>query len=233
MSAPTAPIPRRFDAVLFDFHQTLTRVPDKSIWMSNARQRITDGPNRVEDPHQALFLADLWRHAQKIDPDGLRDLSSKDHRRVAVRTMTELGGFEPELATALYDELPHAIQPFDEALTVLQQLTKEGVLLGVVSNIGFDVRPILDRANILNLLQVVVLSYEVGLIKPDPAIFQHALESLDVSAQRTLMVGDSWNDDGGAAQLGISTLILPPTPGPRHGLESILHLVIPNVSHSS
>lgn len=232
-ASAAAPVSRRFDAVLFDFHQTLTRVPDKTVWVSNARKRISREANADEDSHHALFLADLWRHAQKIDPRGLRDLSSKEHRNVAVRTMTELGGIDQALAAALYDDLPDATEAVDEALPVLQQLTTAGVLLGVVSNIGFDIRPILDRANLLDLLHVVVLSYEVGLVKPDPAIFKHAIESLGVSSRRTLMVGDSWHDDAGAAQLGTPTLILPPTLGSQHGLELTLNLVTPNASRTS
>lgn len=159
-----------------------------------------------------------------MDPDGRRDFSSSKHRAVAVRTMTELGGIDAELAAALYEELPGAIEPFDEASSVLQQLSNDGVLLGVVSNIGFDIRPVLAAAGILNLLSAVVLSYEVGLVKPDPAIFSCAIESLGVSPHRTLMVGDSWHDDAGGAQLGIPSLILPPTLGSRHGLEMVLQL---------
>ena len=39
------------------------------------------------------------------------------------------------------------------------------------------------------------------------------------------MVGDSVEDDGGAAHVGMRTLILPRTAGPTHGLEQVLRLV--------
>lgn len=147
-----------------------------------------------------------------------------EHRAVAVKTMTELGGIDDKLAAALYEELPGAIEPFEEAPSVLQQLRDDGVLLGVVSNIGFDIRPVLVAAGILHLLSTVVLSYEVGFVKPDPAIFDYAIDSFGVSPRRTLMVGDNWQDDAGGAQLGIPTLILPPTTGSRHRLEMVLQL---------
>jgi FMN phosphatase YigB (HAD superfamily) len=39
------------------------------------------------------------------------------------------------------------------------------------------------------------------------------------------MVGDNPHDDAGAALLGIRTLLLPRTSGPRHGLDVVLRLV--------
>lgn len=224
MTVVPEPMPLRFEAVLFDFHQTLTRVQDTTGWVYAARTRLAQEPDPVADSKFSLFLSDLWGHARTLDPDGRRDFSSSEHRTVAVRTMMELGGIDGELAAALYEELPGAIKPFDEVSSVLQQLRDDDVLLGVVSNIGFDIRPILAAAGILNLFSAVVLSYEVSLVKPDPAIFSYAIESLGVSPHRTLMVGDSWHDDAGGAQLGIPTLILPPTTGSRHGLEVVLRL---------
>ena len=75
------------------------------------------------------------------------------------------------------------------------------------------------------LLDGVVLSYEVGLVKPDPAIYARALELLGVAGSRTLMVGDSPRDDVGGVPLQIRTLILPRTDGPVHGLGTVLRMV--------
>jgi haloacid dehalogenase superfamily, subfamily IA, variant 3 with third motif having DD or ED/haloacid dehalogenase superfamily, subfamily IA, variant 1 with third motif having Dx(3-4)D or Dx(3-4)E len=70
-----------------------------------------------------------------------------------------------------------------------------------------------------------VLSYEVGAIKPEPAIFRHACAELGVQPTRALMVGDT-TADAGAAQVGCSTLVLPATPpGEPHGLAAILGLL--------
>ena len=69
------------------------------------------------------------------------------------------------------------------------------------------------------------MSYAVGVVKPDPGIFQRSLEVLDLPASEVLMVGDAWRDDAGAAALGVRTLILPRTDDPSHGLELVLRLV--------
>jgi FMN phosphatase YigB (HAD superfamily) len=114
---------------------------------------------------------------------------------------------------------------FDDTLPVLRELKSRGVRIVVLSNIGMNIRDWLARAGVSDVLDGVVLSYEVGLVKPDPAVFAHALTLLDVPGSQTLMVGDSPRDDVGGVALGIRTLILPPTHGPVHGLDAVLRLV--------
>jgi FMN phosphatase YigB (HAD superfamily) len=94
----------------------------------------------------------------------------------------------------------------------------------VLSNIGLDIRPLLDRVGVSALLDGVVLSFEVGLVKPDPAIYARALELLEVPGSHALMVGDSPRDDVGGVSLRIRTLILPRTEGPVHGLGTVLQM---------
>lgn len=60
------------------------------------------------------------------------------------------------------------------------------------------------------LIGGVVLSFEVGLVRLDPAIYACALELLDVPGSHALMVGDGPRDDVGGVPLRIRTLILPP-----------------------
>ena len=86
-----------------------------------------------------------------------------------------------------------------------------------------DLRPILQRAGLA--VDAVVLSYEVGSVKPDRGIFEHALALLGATPDESLMVGDSWRDDAGAAALGIRTLLLPRTTGRTHGLAAVLRLL--------
>jgi HAD superfamily hydrolase (TIGR01549 family) len=108
---------------------------------------------------------------------------------------------------------------------MLRELKARDVRIVVLSNIGLDIRPLLNRAGAGELLDGVVLSYEVGLVKPDPAIYARALELLDVPGPEVPMVGDSPRDDVGGVPLAIRTLILPRTPGPVHGLGAVLQLI--------
>jgi HAD superfamily hydrolase (TIGR01549 family) len=109
---------------------------------------------------------------------------------------------------------------------VLSAVHDRGVRIGLVSNIHFDVRPGLDEQGVGRYFDAFALSFELGVQKPDPAIFEAALEMLDVQPHEALMVGDTPEIDGAAARLGITTLILPrSTTTERQALYGVLRLV--------
>jgi HAD superfamily hydrolase (TIGR01509 family) len=81
-------------------------------------------------------------------------------------------------------------------------------------------------SGLLEHLDAVVLSYEVGAVKPEPAIFVAACEAVGVVPADALMIGDHAAADGGAADAGIRTLLLPMSPaGEDRGLFAVLALV--------
>ncbi len=79
----------------------------------------------------------------------------------------------------------------------------------IVSDFHVDLRPFFADLGLLDLLIGFALSFEVGAVKPDPVMFEHALALVDASPERCLMVGDNPRPDCGAAALGIATLVLP------------------------
>jgi FMN phosphatase YigB (HAD superfamily) len=76
--------------------------------------------------------------------------------------------------------------------------------LGVVSNFYGNLARVCDDAGIHSFFQVLVDSAEVGCTKPDPRIFQRALEALGVPASAATFVGDSLpRDMAGARAVGM------------------------------
>ena len=64
----------------------------------------------------------------------------------------------------------------------------------------------LARTGLANLCSLIVISGEVGVEKPDPAIFRLALDSLNCHPETVLFVGDDPHGDiAGAANLGMQT----------------------------
>jgi FMN phosphatase YigB (HAD superfamily) len=228
MFIDTAPEPIK--GVIFDFHATLVEGGDAGRWIDAALCRVAED-GRTEPDLSAGWIAGLrehldqiWQHAHTIDPRSERDLSQDRHRDVFSRTVALYPGVRPDLIAALYDVMPDQWVPFDDTVPVLRELKSRGVRIVVLSNIGLDIRPLLDRIGVSALLDGVVLSFEVGLVKPDPAIYARALQLLDVPGSHALMVGDSPRDDVGGVPLSIRTLILPRTEGPVHGLGSVLQM---------
>jgi len=226
-SVPPAPPIR---GVVFDFHHTLAHAGDPEVWLREAWTNL----GRDGDPATVLgsdyapataFLDQLWEEARVVDPENERDRDPARHREVFDRVIAAAPGIDLELADALYQIMHRQWDVYDDVLPVLKALREKGVRVAMLSNVGFDLSPTLARTGVGELLDGVVMSYAVGAVKPDPAIFQNALDALGLPASEVLMVGDAWQDDAGAAALGVRTLILPRTDDPSHGLELVVRLV--------
>jgi HAD superfamily hydrolase (TIGR01509 family) len=132
----------------------------------------------------------------------------------------------PGLADALYERLlgPDGWLPYADTEPTLRTLHEAGIRVGVVSNIGFDIRPHFAAWGLDGLVDAFTLSYEVGRCKPDPAIFLRACGMVGADPERTLMVGDT-PADAGAVQAGCAALVLPAAePGRPNGLGATLAL---------
>lgn len=224
--------PQPFEGVLFDFHSTLIDQGAGRDWIERAWRHA----GRSGDLEEALgaeraaeiaaWMDRIWEHARQIDPHSRRDFGPDDHRQVYDDVVKGVPEIDEDFAQALYETMLEPWIPYDDAVPVLRELHAAGVRTAVVSNVGIDIRPVLDRGGLSDLVDAVVLSYEAGVVKPNAAIFERALELIGVAPEKALMVGDSWQDDAGAAQLGVRTLILPRTTGASHGLDLVLRLVV-------
>ena len=90
--------------------------------------------------------------------------------------------------------------PIEGAAECLTALRDHGLRVGVVSNADGRVAAALERAGLADLLEVVVDSGVVGVAKPDPAIFAHALEPLGLEAAQTRYLSDTVAYDVTAAE---------------------------------
>lgn len=227
---------RPVEAVLFDFHGTVAQVEDPVEWVLGAAAAC----GRVLDPILATSLADRLVTAgraggprpSRVPPHlaevyAERDLAPHSHRMayagLAATVTAEMGGF----ADALYERLlrPEGWRAYADTVPVLAALHAAAVPVAVVSNIGFDIRPLGDALGFARYVSSWVLSYEVGCCKPDPAIFRHACRTLGVQPQHALMVGDT-PADAAAVDAGCRVLILPSNPpGAVNGLDAVLRLI--------
>lgn len=104
----------------------------------------------------------------------------------------------------VYDELNGEAFLWDAPVTgaaeCLDRLAGAGVRLGVVSNADGRIASALERAGIADRFEVIVDSAVVGVEKPDPAIFRHALEPLGLDPADTWYLGDTVTYDAAAAE---------------------------------
>jgi HAD superfamily hydrolase (TIGR01549 family) len=120
-------------------------------------------------------------------------LSEKLGREVAVETM--MGAIR--------------FRAFDDAAPALAALHGRGLRLVCVSNWDVSLVEVLEGVGLLGLLDDVVTSAQVGVRKPEVAIFEAALRAAGSEAGGALHVGDTREEDiDGARAAGIRALLL-------------------------
>ncbi|MFH1926223.1 MAG: HAD-IIIA family hydrolase [Chloroflexota bacterium] len=98
---------------------------------------------------------------------------------------------------------------FDDVLPTLNELKKQGLTLGLISNVDQDITTLLDNLGLTALLQVVVTSQDTGFNKPSPEIFQEAVKRAGVRANEALYVGDQYQIDVvGANRAGMKGILI-------------------------
>lgn len=103
-------------------------------------------------------------------------------------------------------------RPGDGVIESLRSLHEAGIQLGIVSNSEGTIRALLTDLGLVDLFQTIVDSWVEGVTKPDPRIFQLALDRLGgMAPSEAVMVGDSYPADVlGARAAGIPAVLLDP-----------------------
>jgi HAD superfamily hydrolase (TIGR01509 family) len=199
---------------MFDFSGTLLRVESTEQWL---RGVLYDSGHDLDDSeitacaHRLEVLGahpggppprEVPRHVSRLWSD--RDLTGEHHRACYTALAREAEPPGAALAEALYERTRHpmAWQPYPDTESTLRELRHRGIPTAVVSNIGWDLRTVFHSHGLARYIDAFVLSYELGVKKPDPQIFQIACDELGLPPATVLMVGDDRNADTGAAALG-------------------------------
>ncbi len=102
---------------------------------------------------------------------------------------------------------------YEDTLAVLQALKANGYRLGLVSNLWpFPVHFLFEQLGLGAYFEHKIYSFEVGQAKPQPEIFERALQLFAVAPEQVMMVGDNHiNDVRAALSAGMqAALILRP-----------------------
>lgn len=142
------------------------------------------------------------------DRAGLEGLRRTCAEIVGAELGPAVTGADPrEVLAALLDALEFTA--FPDVAPALEAWRAEGRRLVVVSNWDVSLHDALARAGLAGLVDGAVASAELGVAKPDPAIFRHALALAGAPASAAVHVGDSLAADvAGARAAGLREAIL-------------------------
>ena len=116
----------------------------------------------------------------------------------------------PDLVDTLVSKdaelLRQQVRLFDDSVPFLAGLRASGMAIALVSNCGDTTRALLDYLGVVPLADAVVLSCEIGSMKPFPDIYRTALEDLGVAAADAVMVDDQPSFCAGAEAVGVRAI---------------------------
>jgi HAD superfamily hydrolase (TIGR01549 family) len=202
-------------AVLFDYSGTLFRLEEDDSWFEGliVDDKLVDGHVQVELMRR--LTAPTGRPVD-MGPEEYhawvnRDLQPHLHHEAYLHVLRE-SGMTDDHAESLYQRVidPDSWTPYPDSAEVLRRLACRDIRTAIVSNIPFDVRPAFTAAG--TKADEYVLSFEVGVVKPNHEIFDIALSRLGVDATEAVMVGDSEEADGAARELGCGFVLVDPLP---------------------
>ena len=115
----------------------------------------------------------------------------------------------------------NGVHLWEDSIPTLRELRARGLRTAIVSNCDHSTRPIVDELGLEREADAVVLSFEVGVAKPDPGIYQAALDALAARPEEAVFVDDQAAYCEGAEAIGIrSFLILRDDADPPEGISA-------------
>jgi putative hydrolase of the HAD superfamily len=189
------------DAVTIDAYGTLVTIRDPVPALRRAL--AARGVDRSQDEVAAAF-AEEARYYVGRSHEGADEASLALLRRDCAEVFLHALGadVEPESFAADYvGALRFA--PLPGVREAVGELAAMGLRLAVVSNWDIALTGYLETLGLREHFTAIVTSAEAGAPKPDPRIFELALERLRTPAARALHIGDAEADELGARAAGM------------------------------
>ncbi len=219
-------------SILFDLGSTLWTSADKATWLSleqtsnlNAVEALLRFTNDKEfSSMESHTLGALLRKAveKRIRFEARQNPGYEpDFVLAAMEALQQLGiskanrALGEDIYEALRIRIPNSRVLFDDTLSTLTALKQRGYILGVVTNRHYGGAPFHEDLQTMGLLDYfeyehMAISADLGIRKPNPDIFMHALNRLNVEPEEAAMVGDSLKADIlGARKLNILAIWKP------------------------
>ena len=185
----TLSIPDR--VVVFDYGEVISRTPSPDV-----RARLVALAGAPADDFGAAYD----RHRDALDHG--RMTPAEYWRALAA----DLGlDWSPAQIHALWvRDFTSWFEVDPEVFGILQDLHDGGTRVAILSNAGFEYGEPFRHSPLGELIESVFISAELGLLKPEPAIYEHVMAELGVDAAHTVFIDNKQVNVDGATALGIT-----------------------------
>ena len=185
--------------IFFDYGLTLLNEPDfNSLRGDQALFRyIIENPNQVSTEEIGAFARRAFLAAEPARTSGF-----EIHEHTLLRLINDSLGLTYSLTIEeqerVFWENASTMEPMPHIEQLLQYLNTSGIRTAVVSNISFSgkaLRRRIDAALPDNHFEFVVASSDYGVRKPNPLIFQVALQKAGIAPEEAWFCGDNFQAD--------------------------------------
>ena len=179
-------------AVFWDVGNVLLRWDPRLLY-----RRVFDDPDEME-----RFLAEVWTPEHNLRCDAGASFAS-----VTAEVIAEHPHYEAQVRAAHERWIETVPGPVDGMEELLTELRDAGVPQYGLTNFSDETFPLVEHHPHFGLLDGVVVSGRLGVVKPDPRIYQAALELAGVPAGSALFVDDSPVNVEGAIAVGMQAFV--------------------------
>jgi putative hydrolase of the HAD superfamily len=182
-------------AVIFDYGEVLSGPPNPQ-----AHQNLLN----IAGVEKELFEEAYWAHRLDYDADILNGQTYWQ----AVARDTE-AHFTPQQIEQLMEQDAAMWMDLNPAMVAwIPKIKQAGLRLGILSNMGYGVLGyIRPRFDWLDQFDHLTWSCELGVVKPDPAIYLHTLKKLQVEPQQALFIDNLEKNIIAAESVGLHALL--------------------------
>lgn len=203
-------------AVFFDAGHTLLYAhPDLgSVYAeATATMGVRLAPERYAETFVPVFAETTKIYASTSTSSDAQDLAMwRDITRRIYDRLPALAGIPFD---AWFERLyrrfgdPAVWKMYDDVETVLGELRRRGLTIGIISNWDTRLQAISDGLGLSRLVDFLVISAQAGVRKPDPRIFELALKKAGVRPEEAIHVGDLPEEDAeGARRAGVRPVLI-------------------------
>lgn len=179
-------------AIFFDFGGVIMRTEYQS-----PRQRLAERLNmEYEDLVRLVFESETGRKASI-------GVESAEAHWAAIMKKLRLPG---SALQSVRDEF-FGGDVLDRGLIQLMRDLRRRYKIGLISNAWNDLRDYITRQGFADVFDAMIISAEVGVVKPDPKIFRFALDQLHVRAKEAVFVDDFKVNIEGCESVGMKGLL--------------------------
>lgn len=184
-------------AVIFDWGGVLMRTEDHSPRLAwDARLGLA--PGSVE---RVVHGIPEWRQAQR------GKISSAAYWRAVQRHL----GLAPEEALALRNDFYSGDRLDEQLVGMIRELRECGMRTGLLSNNTPDLRDEMRALKLNGIFDAVVISAEIGVMKPEPAAYHAILDAVGAAPQEAILIDDFTENVAGARAIGMQAVHFTPT----------------------